>query len=316
MWLVAASFNGSVGIEQAGQVLRAGGSALDAIEAGVRPVESNAQDDSVGLGGMPNVLGQVELDASIMDGRTLSAGAIGALQGYEHPISLARSVMEHSPHVAIVGDGARCFARDMGQPPCNLLTSEAEHKWRAKLRELLTDGEIDNLNRRRHLLPLVRELQDQVRRHGTVNFLARDAHGDIASGVSTSGWAWKYPGRLGDSPVIGAGNYADNRYGAAACTGYGELTMRCGSARSVVLYMKMGMTVEGACQEAMRDLQPLLSAQGGQVCILAIDRAGHPFSITSEPRGEPYLVLTDQSDAPQRVRPEHSCIEPQVPMEV
>jgi beta-aspartyl-peptidase (threonine type) len=286
-------------MEQAARILREGGTALDAVEAAARLVESNARDDTVGLGGLPNVLGQVELDASIMDGRTLAAGAIGALRGYEHPISVARRVMERTGHVLLVGEGAGRFAGEMGFSRCQLLTEDAQRKWHEGLGRFIPQEEIANIAHRQDLLPLVWELMQERLRHGTVNFLARDQHGDIAGAVSTSGWAWKYPGRLGDSPIIGAGNYADNRYGAAACTHYGELAIRAGTARSVVLYMKMGMNVEEACQEAMRDLQPLLAASGGIMSIVAMDSDGLPFGITTEPEGERYWVMTDQSSAPE-----------------
>lgn len=299
MLLVIASENGLPGIERAMQVLRQGGTALDAVEAGIRLVESNAEDESVGLGGLPNLLGQVELDASIMDGRTLAAGTVGALQGYEYPISVARRVMELSPHVMLVGAGASRFAAEMGFSPCGLLTDKARDTWRERLRRFMSAEEIDGLANRHELLPLVQKIMDEIRHHGTTSFLARDQHGDIACGVSTAGWPWKYPGRLGDSPIIGAGNYADNRYGAAACTGYGELAIRCGTARSVVLYMKMGLSVGDACQEAMRDLQPLLAAHGGGMNILAMDHAGQPCGITSHPQGGHYLVMTDESTAPE-----------------
>jgi beta-aspartyl-peptidase (threonine type) len=299
MLLVMASENGLPGIERAMQVLCAGGTALDAVEAGIRLVESNAEEDSVGLGGLPNLVGQVELDASIMDGRTLAAGTVGALQGYEHPISVARRVMELSPHVMLVGAGANRFAAETGFPHCDLLTDKARDKWREWLQRFISTEEINNLANQRELLPLANKLMEEVRRHGTTNFLARDRNGDIAGGVSTSGWPWKYPGRLGDSPIIGAGNYADNRFGAAACTGYGELAIRCGTARSVVLYMKTGLSVAEACQEAMRDLQPLLTAHGGGMNIVAMDRHGQPCGITSNPEGGRYLVMTDESTAPE-----------------
>jgi beta-aspartyl-peptidase (threonine type) len=299
MLLVVASDNGLPGIEQAMQVLRAGDTALDAVEAGIRLVESNPEEDGVGLGGLPNLVGQVELDASIMDGRTLAAGTVGALQGYEHPISVARRVMELSPHVMLVGPGAGCLAAETGFTPCDLLTDKARDKWREWLRRFIPDEEIDDLANQRELLPLTHRLMDEIRRHGTTNFLARDQNGDIACGVSTSGWPWKYPGRLGDSPIIGAGNYADNRFGAAACTGYGELAIRCGTAHSIVLYMKMGMSVAEACQEAMCDLLPLLAAHGGEMNIVAMDRHGQPGGITSNPRGGRYLVMTDGCAAPE-----------------
>ncbi|MGB9879306.1 MAG: isoaspartyl peptidase/L-asparaginase, partial [Anaerolineae bacterium] len=208
--LVITSHNGLPGIEKAMQVLREGGTALDAVEAGIRLVELNEQDEGVGIGGLPNVLGQVELDASIMDGRTLAAGAVGAVQGYAHPISIARRVMERTPHVMLVGEGANRFAAEMGFPRCDLPIERARNKWQERLIELFPEAETDTLAARKELLPLVKELIHARLRQGTVNFLARDRYGDIACGVSTSGWPWKYPGRLGDSPIIGAGGYADN----------------------------------------------------------------------------------------------------------
>jgi beta-aspartyl-peptidase (threonine type) len=301
MWSIVASGNGTPGIGPAARILRKGGSALDAVEEAARLVESNVQDDSVGLGGLPNVLGQMQLDASIMDGRTLAAGAVGALEGCEHPISVARLVMERSAHVMLVGQGAQRFAAEMRFSRRELLTEDAKRKWRETLREHLSEGEIDHIAERQDLLPLVMQIIRKQLQHGTVNFLAYDRHGDIASAVSTSGWPCKYPGRLGDSPLIGAGNYADNRYGAAACTHYGELAIRCGTARSAVLYMKMGMSVKDACEEAMRDLQPLLASHGGAMTIVAMDRDGRPFGITSQVGEKPYLIMREGSDDLQLV---------------
>jgi len=299
MWLIVASGNGAPGMERAAQILREGGTALDAVEEATRWVESNERDETVGLGGLPNALGQVELDASIMDGRTLAAGAVGALRDIEHPISVARRVMERTAHVLLVGEGAGRFAAEMGFAPRELRTEDAWREWHEALGRVLSREEIDHIAQRQELLPVVQELMEEKLHHGTVNFLARDQHGNIASAVSTSGWPYKYPGRLGDSPIIGAGNYCDNRYGAAACTHYGELAIRCGTARSVVLYMKMGMSVEEACQEAMCDLQPLLAASGGTMSLVAMDRDSHPFGITSEPEGERYLLMTNRSSAPE-----------------
>ena len=297
MWLVVSSGNGTPGITRAAEILSHGGRALDAVEEAARLVELNAQDDGVGLGGLPNVLGRVQLDASIMDGRALASGAVGALEGYRHPISVAREVMERSPHVLLVGRDAARFASESGAERGYLLTEEARLKWRETLLRIMPEGQITRLPRRRNLLPIVKQIMELG--HGTVNFLARDWKGDIASAVSTSGWPWKYPGRLGDSPIIGAGNYCDNRYGAAACTGYGELAIRCSTARSVVLYMKMGKSVEEACREAMRDLQPLLAASGGGMNIVAMDKDSHPVSITSNPDGGRYWVMREGSTAPE-----------------
>ena len=251
--IVVASANGRTGIYAAIDMLRDGGSALDAIEAATRIVEADPDDHTVGYGGYPNLLGQVELDASIMDGRTLAAGAVGGLKGFKHPISVARRVMDDLPHVLLVGEGAARCAREIGMQEEALLTPEAEAVYRMGLqgrvpedqRAWLTAGIERNLGR------LVKLTTDPEHTAGTVNFIAQDRDGNIACAVSTSGWAWKYPGRLGDSPLIGAGNYADNRYGACACTGWGELAIRLSTARSVVLYQRLGFGLEQAGRQAL-----------------------------------------------------------------
>jgi L-asparaginase / beta-aspartyl-peptidase len=129
----------------------------------------------------------------------------------------------------------------------------------------------------------VKRMVNPEKNTGTVNFIVRDRNGDIATGVSTSGWQWKYPGRLGDSPIIAAGNYADNRYGAAACQGRGEMAIRCATSRSVVLYLKMGMRLETALAEAMRDLNDLDDDYFGSMNIVAMDATGRPAAIANHP---------------------------------
>lgn len=298
--IVVASANGIVSIRQAVEILRNGGSALDAVEAATRLVEANPDDHTVGYGGYPNLLGEVELDASIMDGRTLKAGAIGALKGYKHPIAVARKVMEELPHVVLVGAGAARFAAEMGFSYENLLTPEAEEVYKQGLsgalppdkRDWLTGGIEGNLARLTHLTA------DPERAAGTVNFIAQDRNGDIACAVSTSGWAWKYPGRLGDSPIIGAGNYADNRYGACACTGWGELALRCSTAHSVVLYQRLGFGLEQACRQAMRDLASATDDPASAIMsLVALNRDGRPIGMTTVP-GRTYVWMTDEMDAP------------------
>lgn len=219
--IVIASTNGRTGVVEAMRVLRAGGSAVDAVEAGVRVVESDPADQTVGYGGLPNLVGEVELDASIMDGATRRAGAVGAVRRCEHPISLARRVMEELPHVLLVGSGAERFAREMGFPERDLGTPEATAVWREVFETRVPAAYADRLPYLESLRRFARLAVDPERPTETVNVIARDAAGNLSCWVSTSGWAWKYPGRLGDSPVIGAGNYADSRYGAAACTGRG-----------------------------------------------------------------------------------------------
>jgi beta-aspartyl-peptidase (threonine type) len=274
------------------RVLRNGGSALDAVEAGIRLVESNPDDHSVGFSGLPNLLGEVELDASLMDGQTLRAGAVGGVQRCEHVISLARKVMEELPHVLIVGGGAERFAREMGFPERNLLTPEAAKIWR----EMFEQPESSEYGQRAGYLESLRRFArmaaDPERPNETVNFIAKDARGNLASGVSTSGWAWKYPGRVGDSPLIGAGNYADNRFGAAACTGRGEMAIRLCTAHSVVMYLKMGMNLTDAGRQAIQDLDSLLDPYFGRVSLIAVDAQGNHEGFSNAP-DTTYLYMTD-----------------------
>ncbi|MEN8171900.1 MAG: N(4)-(beta-N-acetylglucosaminyl)-L-asparaginase [Chloroflexota bacterium] len=281
--IVVSSDNGMVGIEEAVRVLKTGGTAIDAVEAGIRLVEANPDDHTVGYSGYPNLLGEVELDASIMNGRTLESGAVGAVKNYLHPISIARKVMENLPHVLLVGDGAARFAAEMGFHQQDLLTDEAHAIWSKRLQKDMPADTFNHLQEQRELREWVRLATDPERAKGTVNFIAQDAHGDIACGVSTSGWAWKYPGRLGDSPIIGAGNYADNRYGAAACTGMGEMAMRGATAHSIVFYMKMGYSLKEAGKQAMEDLNDL----GGQFLsamrIITLDKDGNHAAFSSLP---------------------------------
>lgn len=306
--IVVASTNGNVGIKEAMRILKEGSSALDAVEAGIRRVESNPEDHTVGYSGYPNFLGQVELDASIMDGRSLTTGAVGAIQGYEHPISIARKLMETLPHVMLVGEGAGRFAAEMGFEKSNLLSDFAREVWETGLNSFLTGEErahLDELPLWKHIIRSTdperagsaSRYAEQVKKKdaGTVNFIARDGHGDIACGVSTSGWSWKYPGRLGDSPIIGAGNYAHNAYGAAACTGMGEMAIRAGTSRALVLYMKMGKTLEEAGRMAMQDLDELGGKYLNGMNIVAIDREGKPVGFSNE-KEKKFIYMTEEME--------------------
>ena len=294
--IVVASANGRVGIVEAMEVLRRGGSALDAVEAGTRLVEDNLEDHSVGRAGLPNLLGEVELDASIMDGRTLATGAVAAIKGYPNPISIARRVMTDLPHVLLAGEGAARFAAESGIETAELLTDETRRIWQerldGKLPSNVTPGDRLYYEKMREWARLA---TDPEKVAGTVNFIARDRNGDIASAVSTSGWAWKYPGRVGDSPIIGAGNYCDNRYGGACCTGRGEMAIRAATARSVVLYMKLGMSLEEALGEGMRDLWPLEDPYYGSMNIIALDAQGNPAAAAN--REASFVYMTDEMDS-------------------
>ncbi len=292
--IVVTSANGYVGIAKSIEILQQGGSPLDAVEQGIRLVESNIDDHTVGRAGIPNLLGQIELDASIMDGSTRQAGAVAALRGFEHPISLARKVMEHLPHVLLVDRGATSFAKEMGFKPRNLMTKETKIRWQRGLDER-GEGSEDRSDYFR-LLRSFLSRKDQAKYLGTVNFIAMDQFGNVATGVSTSGLGWKYPGRVGDSPIIGAGNFADNRYGAAACTGRGELALRSGTARSLVLYLKNGMSLIKAAETAMIDLRDFTDDFGTFMNLVCLDMEGNHGGYSGSP-GTTYLMQnTDMSD--------------------
>ncbi len=280
------SANAEVGMERGMAILRAGGSALDAVEAVIRVVEDNPDDHTVGFGGYPNLLGEVELDASIMDGSTRRAGCVGALKGYRAAISVARGVLERLPHVLVVGEGAARLAAEMGLEEENLLTEEAEKVWRDGLEGRGELGRIGEM-----MLSRVAALAtDPDRAAGTVDVIARDASGNLVSGVSTSGWAWKYPGRLGDSPVIGAGNYCDSRYGAAGCTGWGELAIRAGTARRAVALLASGASVQEAGESVIGDIVQLETGGHHPLMHLVVMGAdGSHAGFTTRPEGARYV---------------------------
>jgi len=301
---IVASENGRAGALAAMELLRSGGCALDAVELASRITEADPEEHSVGYSGLPNVLGEVELDASIMDGRTLRSGAVAAVKGYGHPITLARRVMEELPHVLVVGRGAERFAAELDQAPANQLTGEALRRWHERFVEFgIEPGTNQALREVAKRLTRPINLQDKLLKAakvdtlGTVNFLALDTYGDLASAVSTSGIAWKYPGRVGDSPIIGAGNYCDNRYGAVACTGMGELAVRVSTARSLVLYLKMGMTLQEAGQEALRDLYYIFTEPTQYMNIVALTPQGEHSGFTTV-SNKTYLYMTGNMEEP------------------
>ena len=304
--IVVASANGRIGIEAAVEILRGGGSALDAVIAGTRLVEANPDDHSVGFSGLPNLLGEVELDASVMEGTGLRAGSVGALQGYQDAVDLARRVMEELPHVLIAGPGTARLAKEVGFEPKDLLTPEVVEIWQKGLA-----GSDETYGGRGGYLDKIRSIVTQTAQdpekaiegadeppHGTVNFIARDRDGHIACAVSTSGWAWKYPGRLGDSPIIGAGNYADDRWGAAACTGRGEMAQRCLTAHSVVTFMRFGQSLDEALRTAINDLSHLDDPYKSEMNIVAIDNTGNPGAASSA-AGKTYVYMRESMTAPE-----------------
>jgi beta-aspartyl-peptidase (threonine type) len=297
-----ASERGEVGLAAGMTLLRAGGSAMDAVEAAVRVVEANEADHYVGVGGLPNLLGEVELDASIMDGATRRAGAVAAVTGFPHPITIARAVCDRLPqHVLLVGTGAERFADEAGIARGRTLTDEATQMWRDGLEPAaIADAEATfgagEAIYRQQALARMAAMAPPEGPWGTVNVLALDAAGDLAAGVSTSGYPWKYPGRVGDSALIGAGNYCDNRIGAAACTGRGELAIRACTARSVLLALQAGLDPAEACARALAetlDLPDEFRASIQALCLAPDGRHGG----ASTRAGSTYSVLTADDDS-------------------
>ena len=292
---------GAPGVATTVAALREGRAALDAIEAGIRRVEADPKVHSVGPGSWPNILGQLQLDAAVMDGATLRTGAVGALEGFAHPLGVARAVLARLPHEILVGTGASRFAAEIGAKRTGGNPEEIEQAWRGVLERQGTTAEALAADPTLPLAPLVQAATDPERVRDTTVYLAQDGTGNICTGVSTSGWAWKYPGRLGDSPIIGAGSYADRRYGAAACTHTGEMTIRAGTARAVVLYLKMGLGLDDALAEAGRDLAGLEGGQEGTVVIHAVDAEGGHCVAAYRPEGPlHYWLWTPDMPAPEQ----------------
>lgn len=238
-------------LEVGWEILSGGGSAVDAVERATNIIEVDPDDMSVGYGGLPNERGIVQLDASIMDGRTYNAGAVASLEGIKTPSSVARLVMERTDHVMLVGDAALEFALSFGFEEEELLTDRAREEW-LKWREERGDddwGPPDHLRG----LPETEAARPgpAVHEHGTVNVLAVDSAGNVAGITSTSGLSWKIPGRIGDSPIIGAGLYVDNDVGAAGATGRGEDVIKSCATYYIVMRMAEGRTPQQACEDAL-----------------------------------------------------------------
>lgn len=230
--VIVGSERSEVGLPAGMALLRQGGSAIDAVETALRLCEANESDHYVGVGGLPNAQGEVELDASIMLGSSRAFGAVAAVKGFPHPISIARAVLEQLPqHCLLVGPGAERFAEECGFERAELLTAESKRMY---LEALDADDSVEGEGTatagdtlyRETTRALMRRLEPHDGPWGTINVLALDSSGELCAGVSTSGFPWKYPGRVGDSALPGAGNYCDVRYGGAACTGRGEMAMR------------------------------------------------------------------------------------------
>jgi N4-(beta-N-acetylglucosaminyl)-L-asparaginase len=230
--------------EAAWNVLGKGGRALDAVETGVQVPEADPADQSVGYGGLPDRDGKVTLDACIMD-ENGNCGAVMFLEGIMHPIRIARLVMEKTPHVQLAGEGALQFALSQGFKIEELLTPQSEKAWK----EWLKSAKYDPMT-----IPKMLEKQStpgQINNHDTIGMIAMDAAGNLSGACTTSGMAYKMRGRVGDSPIIGAGLFIDNEVGAATSTGVGEEVIRICGSHTVVELMRQGMSPEQACKKAV-----------------------------------------------------------------
>jgi N4-(beta-N-acetylglucosaminyl)-L-asparaginase len=253
--IVAATWDNRKATEEGMRVLLNGGSALDAVEAGARVPEGDPDDTSVGYGGYPDREGRVTLDACIMNEKG-NAGSVTYLQHIKHPISVARRIMEKTPHVMLSGDGALQFALDEGFEREALLTEHAEKTWEEWLEK---------------------HGKDHPGNHDTIGILAIDEKGDISGACSTSGLAFKMPGRVGDSPIIGAGMYVDNEIGGACATGVGELVMKIVGSFMIVELMRQGNSPQVACQKAIERIvskYPDVRNNDTQVGFLALNKQG------------------------------------------
>jgi isoaspartyl peptidase/L-asparaginase-like protein (Ntn-hydrolase superfamily) len=217
--------------EAALEIIENGGSALDAVEAGAKVPEADPESSSVGFGGLPDEQGKVTLDACIMN-HNGNCGSVAFLQNIKHPISVARKVMEKTKHVMLVGEGARQFAVSQGFEEMDLLTDKSRKKWEKWKKEQFKQTPHDT--------------------HDTISVLAQDSLGNLSGACTTSGWAYKLHGRVGDSPIIGAGLYVDNEIGCAAATGLGEEVIKTTGSFLVVELMRQGYDPTDACKEALK----------------------------------------------------------------
>jgi N4-(beta-N-acetylglucosaminyl)-L-asparaginase len=242
--------------EAAWKILSQQGRALDAVEAGVRVPEADPEVRTVGIGGYPDSSGVVTLDACIMDDK-MNCGSVAFLQNIVHPVSVARKVMENTPHVMLVGEGALQFAKQQGFTETNLLTEASRKDW-LKWKE--TQQALPQIN---------------IENHDTIGMLALDAAGNLSGACTTSGAAFKLHGRVGDSPLIGAGLYVDNEVGAATATGMGELMIKTVGCHLVVEFMRQGASPEQACKQAVERIAAKLGDyKEFQVGFLALNKQG------------------------------------------
>jgi len=253
--LIIATWKNTRAVEAAWKSLTNGGSALDAVEAGARVPEADPSDTSVGYGGMPDRDGHVTLDACIMDEKG-NAGSVVFLEHIMHPVSVARMVMEKTPHVILAGEGALQFALENGFKKENLLTEHARKSW-------------DAWKLKAEYKPII-----NIENHDTIGILAIDNKANLSGACTTSGLGFKMRGRVGDSPIIGAGLYVDNEIGAATATGLGESVIKKVGSFSIVEMMRHGMHPEKACKEAAKRLLSIKTERPFQVGYIAVNKKG------------------------------------------
>ena len=255
--LVIATWNTSLAVETAAKVLQNGGSALDAVEQGCRIEEANEKNQTVGKGGLPDRDGDVTLDACIMNDKG-DYGAVLGVKNITHVISLARKVMEETPHVILIGDGAEKFAYEKGFKRENLLTESSRKAWE-KWKETSEYKPIIN-----------------IENHDTIGMLAIDKKGNISGACTTSGLAYKMAGRVGDSPIIGGGLFVDNEIGGASATGLGEEVLKTVGSFLIVELMRQGKSPQEACEEAIGRIvnKPGKDFKNFQVGYIALNKQG------------------------------------------
>lgn len=305
--VVISSANGLQATAKAMSLIQQGADALEAVIAGVNIVEDDPNDQSVGLGGLPNEDGIVELDASVMHGPTGRGGAVAALRNIKNPSKVARLVMERTDHVLIVGEGALRFAKAHGFPEENLLTEASRKAWLEWKEHLsntddwLPPHDIESKN-------IGLNLKAAFRNHGTINCNAIDLRGGISGCTTTSGLAYKIPGRVGDSPILGAGLYVDNEVGAAGSTGRGEANLLACSSGLIVEFMRQGKSPEQACLTACQriatqtKMKRLLDDQGRpkfDVTFYAINKRGE-FGGAAIWSGARFSVNTGEKESRHR----------------
>jgi len=260
--MIIATWSFSVsGVKIGTEILKNGGYIFDAIEETIKVVEDDPNIDSVGFGGLPNIAGEVELDAAIMDGKTLSLGAVGALRGFKNPISIARKVLEETPHTFLVGQGAEEFAFSKGFQRSILITDKSRKIWESKIKK---------------------------ESHDTIGVIAMDENGNMACGTSTSGIFMKYKGRVGDTPLVGSGLYVDNEIGGAVATGLGEDIMKGCLSFHAVFLMRQGYSPQNAAEEVIRNIYKKLPKykKHDDISILCMNTNGDVGAATSREKFE------------------------------